>query len=153
MEFMQSLAKYAERLKQPYESKVMNQIKSTSLCFIDRLVLNVKIYQLVKEKERTWALEVGDDEAVVCPIIVEDLNTHGEMQIEMVCEESGEFLEMGDVVRGLGLKILKGVMETRKGQIWAHLIVQANPQVTRLQVFYSLVQLFQHNNTKHDLLS
>jgi len=26
MVFMQSLAKYAERLKQPYESKVMNQI-------------------------------------------------------------------------------------------------------------------------------
>ncbi|EOA35019.1 hypothetical protein CARUB_v10020122mg [Capsella rubella] len=126
MEFMQSLAKYADRLKQPYESKLV--------------------------KERTWALEVGDDdeEAVVCPIIVEELNRQGEMQIEMVCEERGEFLEIGEVVRGLGLKILKGVMETRKGQIWAHLIVQANPQVTRLQVFYSLVQLFQHHHTKHD---
>ncbi|XP_010430608.1 PREDICTED: transcription factor bHLH157 isoform X2 [Camelina sativa] len=126
MEFMQSLAKYADRLKQPYESK------------------------LVKEKERTWAVEVGDDdeeEAVVCPIIVEDMNRQGEMQIEMVCEERGEFLEIGDVVRGLGLKILKGVMETRKGQIWAHMIVQANnPQVTRHQVFYSLVELFQHQH-------
>lgn len=51
MEFMQSLAKYADRLKQPYESKVMNQIKSTSLCFIDRLVLNVKISAGEGERE------------------------------------------------------------------------------------------------------
>ncbi|KAL1189511.1 Transcription factor [Cardamine amara subsp. amara] len=122
MVFMQSMAKYADRLKQPYEPK------------------------LVKEKERTWAVVVGEEE-VVCPIIVEDLNTKGQMQIEMVCEESGEFLEIADVVRGLGLNILKGVMETRLGQIWAHFIVQANPQVTRLQVFCSLVHLFHH--TKH----
>ncbi|CAA0314975.1 unnamed protein product [Arabidopsis thaliana] len=128
MVFMQSLAKYAERLKQPYESK------------------------LVKEKERTWALEVGE-EGVVCPIMVEELNREGEMQIEMVCEEREEFLEIGQVVRGLGLKILKGVMETRKGQIWAHFIVQAKPQVTRIQVLYSLVQLFQHHTKHDDLLS
>lgn len=75
------------------------------------------------------------------------------MQIEMVCEEREEFLEIGQVVRGLGLKILKGVMETRKGQIWAHFIVQAKPQVTRIQVLYSLVQLFQHHTKHDDLLS
>ncbi|CAN6971112.1 unnamed protein product, partial [Brassica rapa subsp. trilocularis] len=82
---MQSIAKYADKLKQPYQPK------------------------LVKEKERTWALEVGDDESVVCPIIVEDLKPQGQMQIEMVCQENGdEFLEIAHVVRGLGLNILKG---------------------------------------------
>lgn len=111
----------------------------------------VCMIQLVKEKERTWAVEVGEEEEVVCPIIVEDLNTQGQMQIEMVCEESGEFLEIADVVRGLGLNILKGVMETRLGQIWAHFIVQANPQVTRLQVFCSLVHLFHHTRKHHHL--
>ncbi|VVA93476.1 unnamed protein product [Arabis nemorensis] len=128
MVFMQSIAKYADKLKQPYEPK------------------------MVKEKERTWALEVnGDDESsstsVVCPIIVEELKPQGQMEIEMLCEESGQFLEMTDVIRGLGLNILKGVMERRQGQIWSHFIVEAKPQVTRLQVFWSLVQLFQHNNT------
>lgn len=107
------------------------------------------LYQLVKEKERTWALEVGE-EGVVCPIMVEELNRKGEMQIEMVCDERDEFLEIGDVVRGLGLKIVKGVMERRKGQIWAQFIVEAKPQVTRIQVLYSLVELFQHHDTKHD---
>ncbi|CAL9237400.1 unnamed protein product [Arabidopsis halleri] len=125
MVFMQSLAKYADRLKEPYEPK------------------------LVKEKERTWALEVGE-EGVVCPIMVEELNRKGEMQIEMVCEEREEFLEIGEVVRGLGLKIVKGVMERRKGQIWAQFIVEAKPQVTRIQVLYSLVELFQHHHTKQD---
>ncbi|CAH8255821.1 unnamed protein product [Arabidopsis lyrata] len=125
MVFMQSIAKYADRLKEPYEPK------------------------LVKEKERTWALEVGEG-GVVCPIMVEELNRKGEMQIEMVCDERDEFLEIGDVVRGLGLKIVKGVMERRKGQTWAQFIVEAKPQVTRIQVLYSLVELFQHHDTKHD---
>ncbi|CAH8336059.1 unnamed protein product [Eruca vesicaria subsp. sativa] len=124
MMFMQSIAKYADQLKQPYEPK------------------------LVKEKERTWALEVGDDDSVVCPIIVEDLKPQGQMQIEMVCQENGdEFLEIAHVVRGLGLNILKGVMETRQGRIWAHLIVEAKPpqHVTRLQLFYSLVHHLFHS--------
>lgn len=127
MVFMQSIAKYADKLKQPYFAK------------------------LVKEKERTWALEVGDDdESVVCPIIVEDLKPQGQMQIEMVCQENGdEFLEIAHVVRGLGLNILKGVMETTQGRIWAHLIVEAKPHITRLQLFYSLVHLFQQQNPPH----
>lgn len=126
MVFMQSIAKYADKLKQPYQPK------------------------LVKEKERTWALEVGDDESVVCPIIVEDLKPQGQMQIEMVCQENGdEFLEIAHVVRGLGLNILKGVMVTRQGRIWAHLIVEAKPHITRLQLFYSLVHLFQQQNPPH----
>lgn len=126
MVFMQSIAKYADKLKQPYEPK------------------------LVKEKERTWALEVGDDdESVVCPIIVEDLKPQGQMQIEMVCQENGdEFLEIANVVRGLGLNILKGVMETRHGKIWAHLIVEAKPHITRLQLFYSLVHLFHSSSSQ-----
>ena len=105
----------------------------------------------MKEKERTWALEVGDDdESVVCPIIVEDLKPQGQMQIEMVCQENGDkFLEIAHVVRGLGLNILKGVMETTQGRIWAHLIVEAKPHITRLQLFYSLVHLFQQQNPPH----
>ncbi|CAA7031955.1 unnamed protein product [Microthlaspi erraticum] len=76
MVFMQSVAKYADKLKQPYEPK------------------------LVKEKERTWAVEVGDgDEPVACPIIVEEMKPQGLVQIEMMMESGDQFLEIADVVR------------------------------------------------------
>ncbi|KAL0747748.1 hypothetical protein Bca101_029750 [Brassica carinata] len=132
--------------------ELRGMIPNGAKCSIDTLLdLTIRHMQLVKEKERTWALEVGDDdESVVCPIIVEDLKPQGQMQIEMVCQENGdEFLEIAHVVRGLGLNILKGVMETRQGRIWAHLIVEAKPHITRLQLFYSLVHLFQQQNPRN----
>ncbi|RID44500.1 hypothetical protein BRARA_I01288 [Brassica rapa] len=36
-----------------------------------------------------------------------------------------------------------------QGRIWAHLIVEAKPHITRLQLFYSLVHLFQQQNPPH----
>ncbi|WZZ86115.1 hypothetical protein YC2023_114694 [Brassica napus] len=131
--------------------ELRGMIPNGAKCSIDTLLDLTIRHVLVKEKERTWALEVGDDdESVVCPIIVEDLKPQGQMQIEMVCQENGdEFLEIAHVVRGLGLNILKGVMETRQGRIWAHLIVEAKPHITRLQLFYSLVHLFQQQNPRN----
>lgn len=42
----------------------------------------------------------------------------------MLCEDRGFFLEIADVIRGFGLNILKGVMESREDKIWAHFIVE-----------------------------
>lgn len=42
----------------------------------------------------------------------------------MLCEERGLFLEIADVIRGLGLTILKGIMETRNDKIWARFAVE-----------------------------
>lgn len=42
----------------------------------------------------------------------------------MLCEERGLFLEIADIIRGLGLTILKGVMETRNNKIWARFAVE-----------------------------
>lgn len=42
----------------------------------------------------------------------------------MLCEERGFFLEIADLIRGLGLTILKGVMETRNDKIWARFAVE-----------------------------
>ncbi|XP_010533556.1 PREDICTED: transcription factor bHLH157-like isoform X2 [Tarenaya hassleriana] len=129
MLFMQSIAKYADKLKQPYEPKKGSSVEE----------------QLAGDRNgATWAFEVGD-ESVVCPIIVEDLNRPGQMLIEMLCEEEGRFLEIADAVKGFGLNVLKGVMERRDGRIWAHFIVEAKGEVTRLQVFWSLVQLLQQD--------
>lgn len=43
---------------------------------------------------------------------------------QMLCEERGLFLEIADIIRGLGLTILKGLMETRNDKIWAHFAVE-----------------------------
>ncbi|KVI08192.1 Transcription factor MYC/MYB N-terminal [Cynara cardunculus var. scolymus] len=88
----------------------------------------------------TWAYEV-DSQSMVCPIIVEDLNSPRQMLVEMLCEERGSFLEIADVIKGLGLTILKGVMESRNDKIWAHFTVEANRDVTRMEIFISLVSL------------
>ena len=42
----------------------------------------------------------------------------------MLCEERGLFLEIADIIRGLGLTILKGIMETRNEKIWARFAVE-----------------------------
>lgn len=43
---------------------------------------------------------------------------------QMLCEERGQFLEIADVIRGLGLTILKGLMETRNDKIWTRFAVE-----------------------------
>ncbi|CAN6439037.1 unnamed protein product [Victoria cruziana] len=78
----------------------------------------------------TWAFEVGSKSM-------------------MLCEERGFFLEIADMIRGMGLTILKGVMETRNDKIWAHFSVEANREITRMEVFMSLVHLLeQMSNSK-----
>lgn len=90
----------------------------------------------------TWAFEVGT-RSMTCPIIVEDLNPPRQMLVEMLCKERGIFLEIADQIRGLGLTILKGVMEVRKDKIWARFAVEANKDVTRMEIFLSLVHLLE----------
>lgn len=42
----------------------------------------------------------------------------------MLCQERGYFLEIADIIRGLGLSILKGVVEARNDKIWAQFAVE-----------------------------
>ncbi|KAL0329158.1 UNVERIFIED_CONTAM: Transcription factor [Sesamum radiatum] len=77
----------------------------------------------------TWACEVGD-QTMVCPLIVEDLSTKGQMLIEILCEEQGLFLEIADTIRGFGFIILKGVMEAHEDKIWAHFVVEAKSRLS-----------------------
>lgn len=42
----------------------------------------------------------------------------------MLCEDQGFFLEIVDIIRGLGLTILKGLMEVQENKIWARFIVE-----------------------------
>lgn len=130
LNFMQSLTRHAESLKQTAKPKSMEVLKNHSINGGDGV---------------TWAYEVGDD-AMVCPLIVEDLSTPGQMLIEILCEEQGFFLEIVEIIRGFGLTILNGVMEIRETKkIWAHFMVEAEGTrcVTRHEIFATLIQLLQ----------
>ncbi|KAK4286308.1 hypothetical protein QN277_002879 [Acacia crassicarpa] len=127
MLFLQSVTKHADKLKRTGESK----IKEGGLLLKDNF-----------EGGATWAYEIGS-QSMVCPIIVEDLNPPRQMLVEMLCEERGFFLEIADLIRGLGLTILRGVMETRNDKIWACFAVEANRDVTRMEIFMSLVHVLE----------
>ena len=47
----------------------------------------------------------------------------------MLCDEKGCFLEIVDIIQGVGLTILKGMMEVRVNQIWARVIVEAQVNI------------------------
>ena len=65
----------------------------------------------------------------------------------MLCEERGLFLEIADLVRGLGLTILKGVMEARNDKVWARFAVEVchlvfDYKLFLISVFWLFMNLF-----------
>ncbi|KAH8485057.1 hypothetical protein H0E87_026725 [Populus deltoides] len=60
---------------------------------------------------------------------------------EMLCDDRGVLLEIAQVIRSLDLTILKGVMESRSNDTWAHFIVEACKGFHRLGIFWPLMQL------------
>ncbi|XP_019260364.1 PREDICTED: protein NLP7-like isoform X2 [Nicotiana attenuata] len=91
----------------------------------------------------SWACEVGS-QSMVCPIIVEDLNRPRQMRVEMLCEEPVLFVEIANIIIGIGLTILKWAMETRNDKTWVGFIVEANRDVKRIEILYSLIRLLEH---------
>lgn len=139
MLFLQSVTKHADRIKQADEPKHNGIIPNN-------------LSNDPSNNGVTWACEVGN-QSMICPLIVEDLSTPGQMLIEMICEEHGFFLEIVDIIRSFGLTILKGIMKSREEKIWARFIVEAEAKrhVTRHEIFAALVQLLQTmgSNDKH----
>ncbi|XP_073099368.1 uncharacterized protein [Elaeis guineensis] len=127
MLFLQSVTKHVDKLKETGEPKIIS--KEGGLLLKDNF-----------DGGATWAFEVGT-QSMICPIVVEDLKPPRQLLVEMLCEEHGFFLEIADFIRGLGLTILKGVMEARKNKVWARFAVEANRDVTRIEIFLSLVRL------------
>ncbi|XP_022145252.1 transcription factor bHLH155 isoform X2 [Momordica charantia] len=141
MLFLQSVTKYADKLKETNKPKLIDQENGVALndkCTMERGSGGV-----------TWAFKVGAT-PMVCPVIVEDLSSPGQMLVEMLCEERGFFLEIADMIRSYGLTILKGVMEIREDKIWAQFVVEVklntNQSITRINVFLSLMELLQQAN-------
>lgn len=131
MLFLQSVTKHADKLKDSTESKILGNE-------------NGPVWEDYFEGGATWAFDVGS-QSMTCPIIVEDLDRPRQMLVEMICEDRGIFLEIADFIKGLGLTILRGAMEARKSKIWARFTVEANRDVTRMEIFLSLVRLLEPN--------
>lgn len=129
--FLQSIMKHADGLKHSGESKVL---KEGNLLGKGNL-----------SSGTSWALDL-DGQTVWCPIIVENLNQPRQMLVEMLCEERGLFLEIADIIQRLGLTILKGVMEAHNVKIWAHFVVEANRDVHRMEILWSLTHLLQQHS-------
>lgn len=132
--FLQSVTKHADKLKQNCEPKVLDK----DISFLGKGHM---------EGGTSWALEVGG-QSMTCPIIVENMSQPRQMLIEMVCEKRGLFLEIADIIRRLGLTILKGVMEACNDMIWARFTVEANREVHRMDILWSLTNLL-YQNTKN----
>lgn len=98
------------------------------------------------ESGASWALELGGEDTGRPPILVKNLNQPRQLLVEMFCEEKGHFLEIADIIRSLGLTILKGVMESRSDKIWARFVVEANRDVRRVDIMMSLMHLLHVNN-------
>ncbi|KAA0044115.1 transcription factor bHLH155-like protein [Cucumis melo var. makuwa] len=90
----------------------------------------------------TWAFDIGS-ELQVCPIVVEDLEYQGHILIKMLCNDMGLFLEITQIIRGLDLTILKGVIERHSNNSWAYFIVEAPRGFHRMDVFWPLMHLLQ----------
>ncbi|XP_034693889.1 transcription factor EMB1444-like isoform X1 [Vitis riparia] len=129
MLFLRKTTDQAAKLKQRVHQEAASQ-KSENKCS--------------HQNGTSWAFELGS-ELKVCPIVVEDLECPGHMLIEMLCNEHGLFLEIAQVIRGLELTILKGVMESRCDNMWAQFIVEVSRGFHRMDIFWPLMQLLQQN--------
>ncbi|XP_077242001.1 transcription factor EMB1444-like isoform X2 [Tasmannia lanceolata] len=131
MLFLQSVTSHADKLKRFAESK----LHAKGIHFPGTWS---------NERNASWALEVGS-QSKACPIILENQNMNGQMLVEMLCEECGLFLEIAEVLRGLGLTILKGVTESRADETWACFVVEGmgNRGLQRIDILWPLMRLLQ----------
>ncbi|KAI7730129.1 hypothetical protein M8C21_001417 [Ambrosia artemisiifolia] len=122
MLFMQCITKHADKIDKCAEFKLHGN----------------------KEQGSSWAMEVGND-LKVCPIIVENIGTEGQMLIEMVCDEGVNFLEITEAIRSLGLTILKGAIDAYGDKTWMCFIVEGenNRSIHRMDILWSLVQILE----------
>ncbi|KAJ1688605.1 hypothetical protein LUZ63_012760 [Rhynchospora breviuscula] len=90
-----------------------------------------------------------DNKADVGPLIVEDLDQPGNVLVEMLCMEYDTFLEIANIMKGLQLPILEGVLESRCGELWAHFVIEVTRGFHRTNIVWPLVQLLQQSSQFH----
>ncbi|XP_075490128.1 transcription factor EMB1444 isoform X3 [Primulina tabacum] len=132
MLFLQSITKHAEKLHKCSASKLLDK--------------NTDMWRFSSEQGSSWAMEVGNNSKVF-PIIVENINMHGQMLVKMLCERRSQFLDIAETIRSLGLTILKGVSEAYGNKTWICFVVENNKSMHRMDVLWSLMQILQSKSS------
>ncbi|XP_020704553.1 uncharacterized protein LOC110115619 isoform X1 [Dendrobium catenatum] len=131
MIFLQSVPTHADKLSQSTRSKVGEKD------------LNFHGTQ-VTENGASWACKVGTTWKPF-PLVVENLDQPDQMLVEMQCRNHGLFLDIAQAIKRLGLTILRGILESRLEQLWAHFIIEIPKGFQRMDIVWPLMQLLQLN--------
>ncbi|XP_078180952.1 transcription factor EMB1444-like isoform X2 [Carex rostrata] len=110
MLFLENISKLAEKLKQTESLEVRRADRDE----------NKHNNQL---SGNMWASQ-KENKTNMVPLIVENVDHPGNILIEMLCSEYDIFLEMANIMKGLQLQILKGVLDNRSGELWAHFVIE-----------------------------
>lgn len=127
MMFLQSIPIHASKLDQSTRTKVG-----------EGLVHNPHVPEL----GANWACELGN-KLLAFPLVIENLGQPDQMLVEMRCSNYRLFLEIAQAVKRLGLTILKGILESRSQELWAHFILEVPKGFRRLDIIWPLMQLLQ----------
>ncbi|GMI73867.1 conserved peptide upstream open reading frame 7, LONESOME HIGHWAY LIKE 2 [Hibiscus trionum] len=134
MVFLQGITKHADKLGKCADSKMHQEGAG---------ILGSSNY----EQGSSWVVEVGSH-LKVCSIVVENINKNGQMRVKLLCEECSHFLELAEVIRSLGLTILKGFTEAHGEKTWICFVVEGQNRVFhRMDILWSLVQVLQSKAT------
>ncbi|CAA7389765.1 unnamed protein product [Spirodela intermedia] len=131
MQFLQSISNQGEKLRQYAQLKVKGKKRKSAEAD-------------APPSGARWACDLVS-EAEACPIVVENLDQPGHMLVEMLCDDYGLFLEIAQVIKHLDLTILRGVLETRSHELWAHFIVEGSRGFHRMDILWPLMQLLQRH--------
>ncbi|XP_039793150.1 transcription factor EMB1444-like isoform X1 [Panicum virgatum] len=120
-------------------------IPNASTCSIDALLDKTMAYMLflqsVSEKAEKELHDETKKQLESCPLRVEELDQPGHLLIKMLCEDYEVFLEMAHVLKGLDLRILKGVLEHRSAKLWASFVIEASGGLSQMQILCPLMHL------------
>lgn len=130
MLFLESISSHAEKLKQN-SHEVKSEVKSSAK-------------PGTESSGPKKACEHGSDQEI-WPVVVEYLNQPGQILVEVLCNDYGLFLEIANIIRHLELTILKGVLESRSNELWAHFVVEVSRGFHRMHILWPLMQLLQRN--------
>ncbi|XP_020585480.1 transcription factor bHLH155-like isoform X2 [Phalaenopsis equestris] len=127
--FLQSVPIHADKLSQSTSSKI--RVKDSNLEGTQ-----------VPENPASSAHEVGN-KSMPFPLVVENLDQPDQMLVEMQCRNHGLFLDIAQAIKRLGLTILKGILESRLEELWAHFIIEIPKGFHRMDIVWPLMQLLQ----------
>ncbi|XP_074577408.1 transcription factor EMB1444 isoform X2 [Curcuma longa] len=130
MLFLESISSHAEKLKQN-SHEVKREVKSSAK-------------PGTETSGPKKACEQGSEQEI-WPVVVEYLNQPGQILVEVLCNDYGLFLEIANIIRHLELTILKGVLESRSNELWAHFVLEVSRGFHRMHILWPLMQLLQRN--------